>query len=210
MAEAAHRLIAHAGLDAATMVAVAEEAGFSVGLVQHYFPSKDELLLFTYQRTTEGRLERVMRIVAEGEAAKRTIAAILLAGLQELWPLDERRRAEYRIGGAFRARALDNPTVEAVAKASASALRAQIARAVSNGKHCGEVAPATDADLAATRLSALVEGMADQLYSEPERTVGGRPLPAAATGLLQNALAEVFTGECHRHDPDWTDPVETG
>jgi AcrR family transcriptional regulator len=207
IAEAAHRLIAHAGLDAATMAAVAREAGFSVGLVQHYFHSKDELLLFTYRRMTESQLERIMRLVAEGEAAKRTIAAILLTGLPQLWPLDDRRRAEYRIARAFHARALDNPTVASVAKETAAMLRAQIARAVGNGKHCGEVAPGTDAELAAVRLSALLEGLADQLYREPGRAVGGRPLPEVASGLLRDALAEVFTGECHRHDPDWTDPV---
>lgn len=209
IADAAHRLIAHAGLDAATVAAVAREAGFSVGLVQHYFPAKDDLLLFTYRRTTEGQLERIMKLVAAGEAAQRTIAAIMLTGLQELWPLDDRRRAEYRIGRAFHARSLDSPTVAAVAKTTAAMVRAQIARAVNNGKHCGEVEPDTDADLAAVRLSALVEGLADQLYREPEQTVGARTLPEAAADLLQGSLAGVFTGECHHHDPDWTDPVKT-
>jgi AcrR family transcriptional regulator len=207
IAEAAHRLIAHAGLEAATMAAVAREAGFSVGLVQHYFRSKDDLLLFAYRRTTESQLERIMKLVAEGEARKRPIASILLAGLQQLWPLDGRRRAEYRIARAFHARALDNPTVASVAKETAAMVRAQIARAVDNGKHCGEVEPEAEAGLAAVRLAALIDGLADQLYREPEQTVGGRPLPEAAAALLQEALADVFTGECHHHDPEWTDPL---
>ncbi len=205
IADAAHRLIAHAGLDTATMAAVAREAGFSVGLVQHYFGSKDDLLLFTYRRTTERQLERVMRLVAEGEAAQRTIAAILLRGLGELWPLDERRRGEYRIGRAFHARSLDNPDVAAVARDTAGELRGQIARTVSNGKHCGEVPLDTDAATAALGLWSLTNGLADQLYHEPEE-----PLADAAAGLLREALAAVFTGECHRHDPDWTDPVGAG
>ncbi|WP_051326114.1 TetR/AcrR family transcriptional regulator [Glycomyces tenuis] len=204
IAEAAHRLIAHTGLDTATMAAVAREAGFSVGLVQHYFPSKDELLLFVYRRTTEGQLERVMRLVAEGEAAKQTIADIMLTGLQELWPLDDRRRAEYRIGRAFHARSLDSPTVASVARKTAANLRAQIARAVGNGKHCGEVDLTADPETAAVGLSALVNGLADQLYHDP-----GRPLATTAADLLRDGLAQVFTGECHHHDPDWTDPVKT-
>lgn len=202
IADAAHRLIAHAGLDAATMAAVAREAGFSVGLVQHYFAAKDDLLLFTYRRTTERQLERVMRLVAEGEAAQRTIAEILLPGLQELWPLDERRRGEYRIGRAFHARSLDNPAVAAVAQATAAELCGQIARTVANGKRCGEVPLDTEAATAALGLWSLTNGLADQLYHEPDR-----PLADTATGLLREALAAVFTGECHRHDPDWTDPL---
>ncbi|THV33510.1 TetR/AcrR family transcriptional regulator [Glycomyces buryatensis] len=207
IAGAVHRLIAHAGLDAATMAAVAREADMSVGLVQHYFRSKDDLLLFAYRRTTGDMLERVEHHVAEGEAAQRTIAAILLTSLQELWPLDERRRGEYRIGRAFHARSLDNPTVATVARETAAALRAQIATAVSNGKHCGEVELGTDAEEAAVRLSALVDGMADQLYLDPERPVGNRGLTEVAADILQGALADVFSGECHRHDPDWVDPV---
>jgi len=207
IAEAAHRLIAHAGLDAATVAAVAREAGFSVGLVQHYFRSKDDLLLFTYRRTTDRQLGRVMRLVTEGEAARRTIAEILLSALEELWPLDDRRRAEYRIGRAFHARSLDHPAVAEAAKATAAGLRAQIARAVDNGKRCGEVGLDADAETAALGLWALVNGLADQLYHEPERPVGDRPLAETAAGLLQEALGSVFTGECHHHDPEWSDPL---
>ncbi|MCH7230347.1 TetR/AcrR family transcriptional regulator [Glycomyces sp. L485] len=208
IAAAVHRLIAHAGLDSATMAAVAREAGISVGLVQHYFHSKDDLLLFAYRRTTSDLLERVARHVAEGEAAKESIAAVMLTCLQELWPLDEPRRGEHRVGRAFHARSLDNPTVAAVARETAATLRTQIATAVDNGKHCGEVEPGTDTELAAVRLSAVVDGLADQLYREPERPVGDRPLHSAAVEILRASLADIFSGECHHHDPDWIDPVD--
>lgn len=202
IADAVHRLIAHAGLDAATMAAVAREAGFSVGLVQHYFRSKDDLLLFAYQRMMSDLQGRVERLIAQGEARKETIARNLLEILPELLPLDEARIGEYRVNRAFLARSLDNPTVAEVARATASGLRRQIATAVGNGKHCGEVEPDADAELAAVEITALVDGLADQVYRDAERPVGERTVAQAAVEVLDSRLKGVFTGECHHHDPD--------
>ncbi|MFG3340062.1 TetR/AcrR family transcriptional regulator [Glycomyces sp. NPDC048151] len=200
MAAATHRLIAHAGLDAATMAAVAREAGFSVGLVQHYFASKDDLLLFAYRQMTEHQLARVARMVAEGEADRQPIRAILLRCMPELWPLDESRRGEYRVATAFHARALDVPTVAEVARETAAVVRGQIARAVENGKECGEVEPATDAERAALELSALIAGLAEELYGEPEGRKGHRSRTEAATAILADRLVWYFPGVCRHHD----------
>lgn len=193
MAAATHRLIAHAGLDAATMAAVAREAGFSVGLVQHYFASKDELLLFAYKRMTSEQLARVGRVVAEGEADQQPIRAILLRCMPELWPLDAARRGEYRVSKAFLARALDVPTVAAVARETAAMVRGEIARAVVNGKECGEVEAATDAERAALELAALISGLSDELYGEEDSAV------AEVTAILDSRLTAYFPGECRHY-----------
>lgn len=199
MAEAVHRLIAHDGLDAATMAAVAREAGFSVGLVQHYFASKDDLLLFAYERMTADQLARVARLVTEGEADEQPIRAILLRCMPQLWPLDEVRRGEYRVNRAFHTRSLDNPTVAEVARQTAASVRAQVARAVENGKECGEVAKHADAELLAVELTAMIEGLADDLYREPELRVGERTAAEAAQVILERRLAAVFPGECRHY-----------
>ncbi|GAA1693912.1 TetR/AcrR family transcriptional regulator [Glycomyces endophyticus] len=194
MAAAVHRLIAHDGLDAATMAAVAREAGFSVGLVQHYFASKDELLLFAYERLTADLLARVARITAEGEAGGQPIRRILLDCLCELLPLDAGRRGEHRVSRAFQARAMDVPAAATVAAATAAVVRGRVAQGVANGKECGEVEPATDADLAALELTALVDGLADHLYREPA------PARSTAAGaVLADRLAAVFPGECRHY-----------
>lgn len=200
MADATHRLIAHAGLDAATMAGVAREAGFSVGLVQHYFASKDDLLLFAYKQMTEHQLARVARMVAEGEADRQPIREILARCMPELWPLDDARRGEYRVAKAFHARALDVPTVAEVARESAAVVRGQIARAVSNGKECGEVEEGTDAERAALELAAIITGLADTLYTEPAVPQGGSEVESAATAILRERLSSYFPGECRHHD----------
>ena len=199
IASAVHALVAAGGLDGATVAAVAREAGFSVGLVQHYFPSKDDLLLFAYHEVMAGISARLADRVAAGAADEQPISAIVLDGVLELLPLDDERRGEYRVTRVFRGRSLDNPALAAVASTTAADIRTQLATAVRNGKECGEVAPLTDADLAATRLAALVDGLADQLYENPDRRVGHHELPAVATTILRECLADTFTGQCHHY-----------
>lgn len=199
IATAVQHLIAHAGFEAATIAAVAREAGFSVGLVQHYFKSKDELLLFAYERMTADQLARVAHLVAEGETAQQPIRAILLRCMPQLWPMDEARRGEYRVGRVFRARSLDNPTIAEVARQTAGIIRAQIARAVTNGKECGEVEEDTSAELAAVELATLIEGLADDLYREPQRPVDEQTLTEAAETMLQTNLTRIFPGECRHY-----------
>ncbi|OZM71625.1 TetR family transcriptional regulator [Amycolatopsis antarctica] len=199
IASAVRALIAEAGLDAATMASVAREAGFSVGLVQHYFPSKDDLLLFTYRQVMADVGARLAVRIDRGETRERPISAILFDGMLELLPLDDDRRAEYRVARVFRGRSLDNPALAAVARATAADLRTQFATAVRNGKECGEVEPDADADLAATRFSALLDGLADQLYEDPGRRVGRRRLPVAGKKILHACVGDTFTGECRQY-----------
>ena len=53
IADAVLRLAASQGLDAVTLRHVAAEAGVSMGRVQHYFATKDEMLLFAFQVISE-------------------------------------------------------------------------------------------------------------------------------------------------------------
>ncbi len=54
IAEAVFRLAAARGADAVSLRDVAGEAGVSLGMVQHYFRSKDEMLLFALDHMRDG------------------------------------------------------------------------------------------------------------------------------------------------------------
>lgn len=181
------------------MAAVAQEAQISVGLVQHYFASKNELLLFAYGQVTQAFRDRITAQITDGVAHQRRISDVVFESLLELLPLDDERRGEYRVTRAFLGRSVDNATLAQVADATAADIRAQLATAVHNGKECGEVEEVADPDLAATRITALADGLAAQLYQDPDRTLGGRPLRAACEELLRDALDAVFTGECRQY-----------
>ncbi len=192
-------LVAGSGLDAATVAHVAKQAGVSVGLVQHYFTSKDDLLLFAYQQVTADVGERVAGHITQGEARKGTISDVVFASMLELLPIDDRRRGECRVMRAFLGRSVDNATLAAVASATSQRIHRELATAVHNGKECGEVESDADVDMSALRIAALVDGLAGQLYQAPGRAVGVRALPDAAEAVLEACLNGIFTGECRQY-----------
>lgn len=191
VAAAAGRLIATQGLNAVTVAKTAAEAGVSVGLVQHYFRTKDEMLLFTYRYILESVEHRLAELVVRSEKAGTRIEHILLDGLAETLPLDERRRQECRVALAFTGRALDDPQLSDVKAAALRRLRSLIATAVTNAKECGEVPAATDAATIAARIAAYADGLTTHLCTDPDGLT-----PDAAHAALGEFLAEVFTGEC--------------
>ncbi|MFE0173629.1 TetR/AcrR family transcriptional regulator [Streptomyces sp. NPDC059002] len=195
VAAAVERIITADGLNAVTVAKTAAEAGISVGLVQHYFRSKDEMLLFAYGHTLERFEQRVTALVGRAEAVGTRIEHIVLDALAESMPLDADRRREWRIALAFTGRAADDPRLGELKVAALNRTRALIAQALINAKECGEVAPEVDEHVAAARIAAYAEGLTSHLYADPAGLT-----PDAALAALGDHLAGVFTGPCElRH-----------
>ncbi|MER7734761.1 TetR family transcriptional regulator C-terminal domain-containing protein [Streptomyces erythrochromogenes] len=198
IADAVSRLISEHGLDAVTVARTAAAAGMSVGLVQHYFRTKDEMLLHTFREVAARIRARVDERIQDGIEHKRSLAAVMADVMTEYIPLDEARRAEYRVARAFAGRALDAPALAEVDTESARQLREDIARAVHNGKECGEVDEHLDPQSAAVRLAAVMEGLALQVYREP-RGGAGETVTRLVGPLLEAEIGVVFTGECRQY-----------
>ncbi len=92
--------IAAAGLDGATMRAIADRAGCTTGRLTHYFSGREEILTLALRRVHEDAAARMIRA-----AAGRSGSAALRAVLLEALPLDDDRRREWRVWLAFWARA---------------------------------------------------------------------------------------------------------
>ncbi|MFF4083327.1 TetR/AcrR family transcriptional regulator [Streptomyces sp. NPDC001777] len=191
-------LIADRGLDAVTVARTAAEAGMSVGLVQHYFRTKDEMLLHAFGEVGAAIRRRADERIRAGIEHRRPISQVLAEAMTEFVPLDETRRTEFRVTRAFAGRALDNPALAAVDVETARRLREDIARAVRNGKECGEVEEELDPWPAAVRLTAVTEGLAMQVYRDPAG-VNGVPAAELCASLIAAELATVFTGECRQY-----------
>ncbi|GAB3206996.1 transcriptional regulator, TetR family [Marinactinospora thermotolerans DSM 45154] len=198
IAGAVRELISEHGLDAVTVARTAAAAGMSVGLVQHYFRSKDEMLLHAFNEVSAAIRDRAGERIRAGIEHRRPIAWVLAEALTEFVPLDERRRTEFRVTRAFAGRSLDAPALAEVDTETARRVREDIARAVHNGKECGEVAPDLDPWPAAVRLAAVTEGLATQVYRDPAG-VNGTPAAELAESLIAAELATVFTGECRQY-----------
>jgi TetR/AcrR family transcriptional regulator, transcriptional repressor of bet genes len=116
IAEAVVRLVSTQGVEAASLRAVAAEAGVSMGAVQHYFTTRDEMLLFALEHGNGVLAERIQKLIAERRPATPREAFRLLFTL--LLPLDEDRRTGARLWAALIARGcVDEPTSKLAADA---------------------------------------------------------------------------------------------
>ncbi|MCA0438118.1 MAG: TetR family transcriptional regulator [Austwickia sp.] len=115
IAAALCRVIVRAGVEGASVRAVAEEAGWSAGALRHYFRTQEELLRFGVELQLR-RIPERLRAIVEREPAEHEPAqdgrAILL--LEQLLPLDEERIAEARVWLAVMARAQVDPALDEI------------------------------------------------------------------------------------------------
>lgn len=190
------RHVAAHGLEATTFARVAAEAGISVGLIQHYFVGRDELLVYVFSDLLRIRDERIASHITEGEARERPIREILGAALNELLPLDAQRTRELRVAQALQARSLCDPAVAAVVRRADRDLETRAATAVGNGKQCGEVAAEVDPDIAGARIVAAISGLSTRLLLMGRRRATQVPVAA----ILDPVVATVFTGRCRHYE----------
>ncbi|HEY0448237.1 TetR/AcrR family transcriptional regulator [Actinophytocola sp.] len=173
IAEALHGIAAVRGLQAVTLRAVAAEAGISMNLVQYYFPTKEELLRFGWQRIVELGAERAGKGVAPAlETGDER--AIMRAYLLGVLPTDERGRMLCAVQIAYLAvdvtrRSLD-PGQEALLPHLVRALAEQLRQAQDRGRIQADLDPRLEADALATMAGGLLTGMLVRAYDTPQAT----------------------------------------
>ncbi|GGC55744.1 TetR/AcrR family transcriptional regulator [Hoyosella rhizosphaerae] len=181
------------GLSAVTISRTAEAANISVGLVQHYFPRKESLLISAHRLLIIDIEKRVEDLVSDMEKQHSRIEQILHRAMCELLPLDENRRAEASCMLAFSGLAVEQPEFAAESRRWQLRLRKLIAQAVMNGKLCGEVAPGEDAEAVSWHLSHVVRGLSWTLFEDPQHTT-----ITHVKATLASCISDIFSGPCHR------------
>ena len=88
------RVVAEGGFDQATIVRIAREAGYTTGMVAHYFDTKQDIIIAALRLMLRRIDERLLR---NSEAERPD----LLALLTELLPVDEERYIECAFWTAF-------------------------------------------------------------------------------------------------------------
>jgi AcrR family transcriptional regulator len=165
LTDAAARLIARAGIGAATLRDVAAEAGLSTGSLTHYFADKRELLLCTFQASlARRRTLAVTRPSAPAEA--------LRASLEGALPLDDDRRRHWMVTVAFCAQATGDDELAAAQRDAYREFRDTVTRLVERAGH----ASGDEALALAERLIASVDGIAVQALFDPETWSAARQL----------------------------------
>lgn len=158
--DAVKRVIGRGGLESVTFQTVAAEAGISVRLVQYYFGTKKDFLLATHRSVMNDAGARFLqRWSALGEDA--TPRESIRAVLNELLPLDDRRREEVLVLGAFGWAAITGQGITAeetfaAPRALTSIVTAQLRRIDRSGAPTN---PELDADLILMAIGGLAQGM---------------------------------------------------
>lgn len=184
MLAAAARLVGRAGLAGLTLAQVGEEAGYSRGLPNHHFGSREVLVAKLVDRITSGFERRMTRKLPEGSApglgGLRTIANTYLA---DVWADPVRGRA---LMAMINEGLVSSDVGESIRRVNVRSV-AFIADHVRAAQAAGEVAGALDADaIAATILAALRGASQMMLFADVPRAA---VLRETCVDLLLGGLA---------------------
>ncbi|MFI6508903.1 TetR/AcrR family transcriptional regulator [Streptosporangium sp. NPDC050855] len=162
--EAARRIILREGIEAATTRAIAREAGYSNGVLTHYFADKDDIMLSALRSSHRRIVERL-----RGKLAGLTGLAALRELLLDNLPLDEERVAESGLEVGFWSRSMTSPALLEAQRAEAEELRYLVRSLLGSAAADGEIVTGEDLDDVAERLLALVDGLSVHRLLYPGR-----------------------------------------
>jgi AcrR family transcriptional regulator len=159
IAEGVWRIAATRGLPAATLREVAAETGVSMRLVQYYFTTKQQMLVYALEQSTGAASER-MRARFAGLGRPPEPVDVVRICLLELLPNDEESLRLARVQAAYYAAALtDRSLAEAEVEDPQGLLENLIAGQLRAGQESGQVAGSVDARIEARTLAALAAGL---------------------------------------------------
>ncbi|MGH3692583.1 MAG: TetR/AcrR family transcriptional regulator [Pseudonocardiaceae bacterium] len=182
IADALWRVVAREGFEGVSLRQVAAEAGVSMGMVQHYFRTKEQMLLFaldTMEERAGARFAAELARLPDPPPPRAAVRAFLV----QLLPLDEARREEGHSLYALLAGGLRHGGLGQRLRIGMGQLREFITgQVVAAGK------VTSDPEVAAATLMALTDGLAAHV-------LGGFLAPEAAEAALDAQLETVFGPE---------------
>jgi AcrR family transcriptional regulator len=180
--EALWRIAARHGLEAASLTEVATEAGVSKGLVQHYFRSREEMLLFAIDHANQRLRSRIQQRLASDARPKPM--ALLHALALALLPTDEESHTGALVSVAFFIRGLSNATLANTFQQGFAELLALITEQIRAAQQSGEIDRTLDPEQEAHILLALTGGLTSSILS-------GHTAPSAASTTVEYHLARL-------------------
>lgn len=146
------------GLEAVNVREIADRAGVSLGRVQHYFPSKSDLMAAAFDQVSQAATTRIQQRIAD-EPALENPAATLGLIVEELIPDDPERRTELAVAFAFTARALVDPELAARMREGYATLQELVSLLLAEGVKAGLFVLRSSPAAEAGRCLALIEGL---------------------------------------------------
>jgi AcrR family transcriptional regulator len=188
IADALLRVAATRGLHATGMREVAAEAGVSLRLVQYYFGTKEELLLFATQQLAAQFSARAMARIkglrqGDGPARPRDIIATILT---EALPADDERRTFTIIYTAYLALSLTDPALAITPLVrNSGAVSDVVAAQLRAAQAAGDTPAHLDPDLEAISLMTMSAGLGTSV-------IGGQSSAEQAQAVIDYHLRRLF------------------
>ncbi len=164
VAEATWRVIQKQGIDRASLRSIAREAGFSTGVITHYFRDKDEVLVFAIESIFDW-IRAISERLAEGDDPLATLRALYSAAL----PLDEERKLEWSVWLSFLSRAQHNPEYAAAILTWHTEFRDRLESIIARGQALGCIRRDFSARVLTDQFNASLDGLALMAPFETER-----------------------------------------
>jgi AcrR family transcriptional regulator len=162
--EATWRVMAREGIEGVSVRGIAAEAGYSTGVIAHYFKNKDDVVRSALVRVWRREAERI----ASRTAGLRGLRA-LRAAVSEVLPRGHERQLEMAVWMCFWGRAVGDERLIAEQRRYYGAWRALLRQRLVEAQKLGELRRELDPATEAVRLAALIDGVGIQAVFEPER-----------------------------------------
>jgi AcrR family transcriptional regulator len=181
--EATADVIATEGLQAATVRRIARHASCTTGLVTHYFPDKEGLVIGALGLEHQKAAER-MAASARQTSGLNALRAVLVEAL----PLTEAGEHEWRVWLSFWGIAWTSLALSQEHRNRYGLWRSAVRHLLGEAARLGETRPGLDLSLEADRLVALVDGLGLQACYEPGVLPPARVLAVIDAELVRLAL----------------------
>jgi AcrR family transcriptional regulator len=181
--EAMRVSVAARGIAGATFDHVAREAGVSRGLLHYYFATKERLLVEVVRRESDVRIEALEEAVGGAEDAEGVLAA-LVRSFEEL--IGEGQTAVVMFYEMMTL-AQRNPEIATELAELGRRTRQHLAAALRAKSDAGVLRLRDDADVLATFLFAVADGITVRKLSEPELDIA--PVVGQAVAAVRAVLS---------------------
>lgn len=159
LAAATRRVILRRGLEGATLREVAREAGWSIGVLAHYFETKDELLRYSLADPA-WIMNRFDTTVPDGLASVRRI-------IERLLPLNDDMRDMWQVWMTFWVSWPGDASWDEERRQRQRKFRRFCRGLVRHARNRGELDPHLDAARAGDALAVLLHGIGVQAVMDP-------------------------------------------
>ncbi|MFF4256571.1 TetR/AcrR family transcriptional regulator [Streptomyces sp. NPDC001663] len=163
LAQAVWTVVARDGVEGASVRAVAAEAGWTRGVIAHYFKDHDDLLLFAYRLALQRESEFIPTPQEQPDPVERLIRTLL-----RTLPVDEAATLDFKIWLSFLGRIADNAELAQVILREHHAVFAVMRDLLADCHTAGLLDPPHGVQEASEAVRIFVDGLGVATALDPE------------------------------------------